>query len=61
MTLMAQKDSFLTVEQVAEKLGVAEITVRKWLQRKDLQGYKFGKLWKVKESDLERFIESRKQ
>jgi excisionase family DNA binding protein len=45
-----------TPEQVAEKLSVSTKTVKDWLRAGKLQGVKVGRLWRVKESDLETFL-----
>lgn len=60
MLYMEQRTEYLTVEQVASKLGVSLTLVRRWLQDKELVGYKFGRDWKVKPEDLEKFIESKR-
>lgn len=59
MPIMEQaKTEYLTVDQIAEELGVAKTTVREWIQEKKLIAYKLGRNWKVKRTDLEKFIES---
>jgi len=37
-------------------LGFKEKTVREWLRTGKLKGKKVGRLWRIKESDLEEFI-----
>ena len=59
--VMAQ-ERMLGVRDITERLGVHENTVLRWLQRGELRGYRLGGRragWRVKESDLERFIEQR--
>lgn len=46
-----------TVEEVAEQMKVTPYTVREWIKAKKLTAAKIGKLWRVRESDLEAFIE----
>lgn len=50
---------FLTVEQVAEMIGVTEKTLRSYIHKGDLKAYKFGAVWRIAESDLKVFIESK--
>ena len=51
------KDSnYLTIIEVAQKLGVHKETVRRWLNEGKLKGYQFGKQWRVRPDDLEKFI-----
>lgn len=45
-------EKFLTVEQVASRLHVHPITVRRHLRCGTLRGIKRGKLWRVPESAL---------
>lgn len=48
----------LTIKQTAKKLGVHWQTVRNYIDRKELKSHKIGKLIKIKEEDLEEFINS---
>lgn len=60
MTSMTE-DTLLTVHEVADRLRMHPVTVRNWLREGRLRGYRFGsdKMgWRVKQSDLEQFIES---
>lgn len=56
---------WLTIGDVADRLAVSVRTVRSWLQRGILTGYKFGGErgeWRIQPADLERFItEARNQ
>jgi excisionase family DNA binding protein len=49
-------ESLLTVEESAEKLGLHPETLRKWLREKRIGGVKFGRKWKLRESDLRAFV-----
>lgn len=58
ISTMAER--LLTVAEVSDRLGVSVFTVREWLKAGRLQGFRMGgsKLgWRVRESDLDRFIE----
>ena len=46
-------DSYLSINEVCEIVHVHRNTVEHWLRSGKLVGYKFGKLWRIKESDLE--------
>ncbi|MBU1067075.1 helix-turn-helix domain-containing protein [Patescibacteria group bacterium] len=50
---MATNDQYLSVEQVCQILDVHRNTVENWLRSGKLKGQKFGKLWRIKYSDLE--------
>lgn len=50
-------EEMLTLGEVAKRLKVSVKTIRRWLQEGRLTGFKMGKLWRVKETELEAFIE----
>lgn len=52
-------DRLYTPEEVAEILKVSVITVKKWLRNGELKGVKVGKFWRVREEDLQEFLEGR--
>ncbi len=49
---------YLTINQVSTKLGVNPETVRRWLTKKQLNGFKVGKQWRIRRHDLSEFIKS---
>lgn len=51
---------FLTVEDIARDLGVAEDTVRSWIRERKLPAYRVGKEYRIKIVDYERFLEQRR-
>lgn len=46
----------LTVEEVAEFLGISQYSVRGFLKDGTLHGVKLGKGWKISKSSLEKFV-----
>lgn len=52
----------MTVNEVAEKLKVTPLTVRRWINAGQLQGYHLGDRagWRISEEDLRSFLESRR-
>jgi excisionase family DNA binding protein len=47
-----------TPEQVAVTLQLSPKTVKGWLRIGKLTGCKIGRVWRVKEADLEAFIQA---
>ena len=48
----------LTTEEVAERLNMHMKTVQLWLRQGRIKGTKLGpRMWRVRESDLQDFIE----
>ncbi len=52
------KDSFLTVEEVAENLKVTRQTVAKYIKSKELNAVKINKSYRITVSDFETFVSS---
>ncbi len=48
---------FITVEKIARDLDVSEDAVRAWIRDKKLPAYRFGKEYRIKVEDYERFIQ----
>ena len=48
---------YLTVQEVASQLKVHENTVVKWLKTGKLYGVRFGKLWRIPASELDKVKE----
>ena len=49
---------YLTVPEVAEKLGLTDEWIRDLIRKKEIKAVKIGQ-WKIKPEDLEDFIKSR--
>lgn len=52
-------EKFLTTEQVANILQVHPFTILKFLKAGKLRGVKLGRVYRIKESDVQAFLESR--
>jgi excisionase family DNA binding protein len=53
---MMTPEKLYTPEGAAEALLVSPKTIRDWLRTGRLKGVKVGRLWRVRESDLEEFL-----
>lgn len=51
-----ENKQILTPEEVGTRLGLKTKTVKDWLRVGKIRGVKVGKLWRVKESDLQDYI-----
>jgi len=49
-------EKLLTPEQAAEILNVTSNTIREWLKKGELKGLKIKNLWRIRQSELEAFI-----
>lgn len=49
-------ENMLNTKQVAEKLQIKPVTVRKYLRKGLIPGKRLGREWRIIETDLEMFI-----
>lgn len=52
-------ERWLSVDEIAEHLGVSRDTIYNWLKKK-MPAHKFGKLWKFKTSEVDAWIKAGK-
>jgi len=52
-------DRYQTVQELADRLEVAEATVRQWIKSGVLRAIDIGKGWRIADADLERFLKAR--
>jgi len=50
------KDQYQTVKEVAERLKVAEATMRHWIKVGELRAIDIGKGWRIADADLAEFL-----
>ncbi len=50
-------DEFYTVKEIAGRLKVRDVTVIDWIKKGQLKAYKFGREYRIKKEDYERFVE----
>jgi excisionase family DNA binding protein len=49
-------DRWLSVEEIAEHLGVSKDTVYAWLNNRNMPGHKVGRLWKFKKTEVDQWV-----
>jgi excisionase family DNA binding protein len=49
----------LTPEDVADRLSVSPLSVKNWLRTGQMKGLKVSKLWRIEETEVDRFIDQR--
>jgi excisionase family DNA binding protein len=52
------EDRWLSVDEIAEYLGVVKASVYRWVERKQLPAHKVGKLWKFKRDEVDAWVRS---
>jgi len=51
---------FYTTKDIALMLHINVITVRRWIEKKQITAYKFDKEYRIKHEDLEIFLANKK-
>ena len=51
-------DRWLSVEEIAEHLGVTRDSIYRWIERRGLPAHKVGKLWKFKKDEVDAWVRS---
>lgn len=49
-------DRWLSVDEIAEYLGVAKDTVYTWVTSKGMPGHKVGRFWKFKKENVDTWV-----
>jgi len=58
MNNMNLNDRWLSVDEVAEYLGIKRFTVYKWVKRHGLPAHKIGRLLKFRKSEIDEWVEN---
>ena len=53
-------ERWLSVDEIAEHLGVSRDTIYNWINEKKMPAHKVGKLWKVRTKEVDDWIHSGK-
>lgn len=56
MTKQVDTPTWLTVAEVAAKLGISKMTVYRMVGTKEIKSYKFGRAYRINAADLEQYI-----
>ena len=51
---------FYTIEEIAKRLKVSVVTVRRWIKNGEIIAHKVGHQWRISEVDLELFLRERR-
>lgn len=55
---MTSNDRWLSVEEIAEHLGVSKETIYRWLKKGKVPAHRIGKLWKFKPTEVDQWVMS---
>ena len=51
-------DSWYSVEEIAEHLGVSKDTVYAWISKKNMPAHRVGRLWKFQKVEIDNWIKA---
>jgi excisionase family DNA binding protein len=53
-------DEYLTTKEIASLLKINVLTVRRWIEKRQLIAYRFNKEYRINKADFELFLKERK-
>lgn len=53
---MTEPEPWVSVDEVAQHLGVAKDSVYRWIESKRLPAHRIGRLWKFKLTEIDRWV-----
>ena len=51
-------DRWLSVEEIAEHLGVSKDTVYAWISKRNMPAHRIGRLWKFQAAEVDEWVRS---
>jgi excisionase family DNA binding protein len=51
-------DRWLSVEEIAEYLGISKDTVYAWISKKNMPAHRMGRFWKFQRVEVDRWVTS---
>lgn len=58
MDVEAMTDRWLSVEEIAEYVGVSKDTVYAWIAKRNMPAHRIGRLWKFKSEEIDEWVRS---
>ena len=55
---MGTTEKWYSVDEIAEYLGVAAITIYRWLGKERIPAHRVGKQWRFKSSEVDEWVKS---
>lgn len=58
MGIDVMSDRWLSVEEIAEYLGVSKDTIYAWISKRNMPAHRIGRLWKFKTEEVDEWVRS---
>jgi excisionase family DNA binding protein len=55
------EDKLLSLKEIAQYLGISVATARRYVKARTVPALKVGRLWRIKQSALAKYIQDREQ
>lgn len=55
---MSTTEKWLSVEEIAQHLGISKETIYRWLEKTKIPAHRVGKLWKFQISEVDDWVKS---
>jgi excisionase family DNA binding protein len=52
------EDRWLSVDEIADHLGIKRDTVYRWISERHMPGHKIGRLWKFSKKEVDEWVKS---
>jgi excisionase family DNA binding protein len=53
-----EKEKFYSPKEIADHFNIKPDTVRKWIKQGKIKAIKLGDIWRISETDLNKFIKT---
>ena len=57
---MHQAESWGSLDEIARHVGVSQDTIHRWIRNREMPAHKVGRLWKLKASQVDAWVEAGK-
>ena len=51
-------EKWVSLDEIADHIGVSRDTVHRWIKLKDMPAHKVGRLWKFKVSQVDEWVQA---
>lgn len=51
-------DRWLSVEEIADHLGISKDTVYTWISKRSMPAHKVGRLWKFQQAEVDTWVKA---